>query len=277
MIHTYELYAIRYATNGRRQPHENFMYPAPPDLHDGPMPMDFFVWLAVGERRTVLIDSGAGAGTCQARGHDFLRCPTEGLAQLRVDPAAIHDVITTHLHWDHAGNFEKFPNARFHLQTREAQHAVGPCICSPFLRRPFDVEQVCSFVRTLYKGRVAFHEGEAEIAPGITVHHVGGHTQGLQIVRVMTRRGWVVVASDAMHYYANDEMGTPFPVLVNVPEYFNGLSLCHRLADSADHVVAGHDPAVMAIYPAVSPQTESIALRLDVMPKNNKRTARMSG
>ena len=276
MTAIYELYAIRYATNGRRQRHENFMYPAP-DPHDGPMPMDFFVWVAVGAGRTILIDSGASASTCSTRGHDFLRCPTEGLAQLRIDPAAINDVITTHLHWDHAGNFEKFPNARFHLQTREAQHAVGPCICSPFLRRPFDVEQICAFVRTLYGGRVAFHDGEEEIAPGITVHHVGGHTQGLQFVRVMTRRGWVVVASDAMHYYANGETGIPFPVVVNVPEYMNGLSLVHRLADSADHVIAGHDPAVMAMYPAVSPQLQGIALRLDVMPEMKQEAARKQG
>jgi glyoxylase-like metal-dependent hydrolase (beta-lactamase superfamily II) len=250
------------------------MYPAP-DPHDGVMPMDFFVWVAVGGGRTILIDSGASAATCTARGHDFLRCPTEGLAQMKIDPASINDVITTHLHWDHAGNFEKFPNARFHLQTREAHHAVGPCICSPFLRRPFDVEQICSFVRTLYGGRVAFHEGEAEIAPGITVHHVGGHTQGLQIVRVMTRRGWVVVASDAMHYYANGETGTPFTVVVNVAEYMDGLSLVNRLADSAEHVIAGHDPAVMAMYPAISPELHEFVLRLDVMPKCNQQAAGM--
>jgi glyoxylase-like metal-dependent hydrolase (beta-lactamase superfamily II) len=275
MMNTYELYAIRYATNGRRQRHENFMYPVP-DPHDGPMPMDFFIWAAVGEGRTVLIDSGADANTCKTRGHDFLRCPTEGLAQLRIDPAEIHDVITTHLHWDHAGNFDKFPKARFHLQTRETQYAIGPCMCSPFLKRPFDVEQVCSFVRALYGGRVAFHNGEEEIAPGITVHHVGGHTQGLQIVRVMTRRGWVVVASDAMHYYANDETGTPFPVVVNVAEYMDGLSLMHRLAESADHVIAGHDPAVLSMYPAVSAQSEGLAVRLDVMPENKTDAARRS-
>lgn len=273
MTNTYELYAIRYATNGRRQRYENFMHPVP-DPHNGPMPMDFFVWVAVGAGRTILIDSGASASTCTRRGHDFLRCPTEGLAQLKIDPAAVHDVITTHLHWDHAGNFEKFPDARFHLQTREIQQAVGPCICNPFLQRPFDVEQVCEVVRTLYGGRVAFHDDEAEIAPGITVHHVGGHTQGLQIVRVMTRRGWVVVASDAMHYYENDETGTPFSVVVSVPEYMNGLSLVHRLADSDDHVIAGHDPAVLGMYPAVSPELQDIVLRLDVMPNRKQQAAR---
>jgi hypothetical protein len=62
-----------------------------------------------------------------------------------------------------------------------------------------------------------------------------------------------------------------------VPEYLQGLSLVHRLADSADHIIAGHDPAVMEMYPAVSPQLQSIALQLDVMPATNQQTARMSG
>ena len=35
---------------------------------------------------------------------------------------------------------------------------------------------------------------EAEIAPGLTVHLVGGHCAGQEIVRVRTRRGWVVLA-----------------------------------------------------------------------------------
>jgi uncharacterized NAD-dependent epimerase/dehydratase family protein len=80
-----------------------------------------------------------------------------------------------------------------------------------------------------------------------------------------------------MHYYANGETGIPFPVIVNVPEYMNGLSLVHRLADSPDHVVAGHDPAVMAMYPAVSPGLQDIVLRLDTMPKDKQQAARRQG
>ena len=38
---------------------------------------------------------------------------------------------------------------------------------------------------------------EAEIRPLVTLHRVGGHSMGMQVVRVRTRRGWVVVASDA--------------------------------------------------------------------------------
>ena len=41
-------------------------------------------------------------------------------------------------------------------------------------------------VRHVYQGQVAFHSGDAEFAPGITLHLVGGHTLGIQSVRIRT-------------------------------------------------------------------------------------------
>jgi hypothetical protein len=46
-----------------------------------------------------------------------------------------------------------------------------------------------------------FHDGDEEIQPGLSVHLIGGHTMGIQSVRVMTRNGWLVLASDASHYF----------------------------------------------------------------------------
>lgn len=260
---TYELFAVRYATNPRRTRRESFL--PSPDEHDGPMPMDFFFWVAVSPARTVLVDAGAPEATCRARGHDFLRHPVDGLAALGRRPADVTDVIVTHLHWDHAGNFEAFPGARIHLHPQEMAHATGPSMCHPYLRRPYDVDQVCALVRAVYGGRVAYTASEQEIAPGLKVHHVGGHTPGLQIVSVNTARGTVIVASDAMHYYANRERGVPFAVVTSIPDYLAALGRIASLAPSWDHVVAGHDPLVLSLYPAAS-ATPGIA-RLDVPPR----------
>ena len=84
----------------------------------------------------------------------------------------------------------------------------------PVMRWPFDEEDVVAMVRRVFAGRVVFHDGDEEIAPGVSLHHVGGHTMGMQIVRVETRRGVVVLASDASHLYAN--IGVPcIPVALN--------------------------------------------------------------
>src|SRR5579883_3164890 len=103
-------------------------------------------------------------------------------------------------------------------------------------------------------------------APGFSIRRVGGHTPGMQIVRLMTRRGWVVVASDAMHFYANRETAVPFAILVDVPDYMAAWQVLDRLADSPDHIIPGHDPRVRAIYPPAKPGLEGTAVRLDVMP-----------
>jgi glyoxylase-like metal-dependent hydrolase (beta-lactamase superfamily II) len=118
----------------------------------------------------------------------------------------------------------------------------------------------------IYTDRAVFHDGDTELVSGLTLHRVGGHSAGLQIVRVWTRRGWVVVASDAAHLYANFEQRRPFPIVYSVAEMLEGFSLLYRLADSPNHIVPGHDPLVMKYYPAVKPELQGIAVRLDVEP-----------
>jgi len=170
----YELFAIRYATrDARRGAH--FIGGDP---HDGPMPMDYFVWVAKGGGRTFVIDTGFNAEVSEKRKRTFLRCPVEALAALGIDANAVEDVILTHLHYDHVGNFDQFPKARFHLQERELAYATGRYMHYPRLSHSFEVEDVCGIVRLNYAGRVMFYNGDAELAPGLTVHAVGGHSAG---------------------------------------------------------------------------------------------------
>src|SRR5690606_28048223 len=129
------------------------------------------------------------------------------------------------------------PAATFHIQDAEPAYATGRCMCHAPLRLPYDVEDVVNLVRKVYAGRVAFHDGTAQLAPGLSVHLIGGHTAGLQAVRVLTRRGWVVLASDASHLYGNMLRGIPFPVVYNVGDMLEGHRAVRALADSDDHVV----------------------------------------
>ena len=66
---------------------------------------------------------------------------------------------------------------------------TGACMCHPHLRRPFDVEDVVSAVRALYADRLRFHKGTTEIAPGGTLHLIGGHSGGLLCLRGPTPSG----------------------------------------------------------------------------------------
>jgi glyoxylase-like metal-dependent hydrolase (beta-lactamase superfamily II) len=255
----YEVYAIKYAHHERRAS-ENFIGGDP---HDGPMPLDYFVWLIRAAGREIVVDTGFSAAVAARRQRRHLRCPTEGLSLLDVDSSKVKDVVITHLHYDHVGNFDLFPAATFHLQDREMQYATGRHMAQPVFSGAFDVEDVVGMVRNAYAGRVRFHDGDAEIAPGVSLHFVGGHTMGLQVVRVATRRGHVVLASDASHLYANMEQVRPFPIVFSVADMVQGYARLRALADSPAHIIPGHDPLVLERYPAPSAGLQGIAARLD--------------
>lgn len=127
--------------------------------------------------------------------------------------------------------------------------ATGPCMCDPELQAPFTVDHVCEMVRHVYSGRVKFHNGDAEVAPGVTLHRIGGHSAGLQAVRVMTATGPLCLASDAAHYYENFEAGLLFPIVYDKAVMLEGFKRIVDLGGSADRVIPGHDPLVRQRYP----------------------------
>ena len=132
------------------------------------------------------------------------------------------------------------------------------------LSHSFTVDHVAELVRAVHDGRVVFHAGDDELADGLWVHLVGGHTDGLQVVRVRTEGGWLVLASDATHYYENFETGRPMPIVFDVGAMLEGFETLRRLASPSDAVIPGHDPAVLQRYPPAAAGLDGIAARLDL-------------
>ncbi|MGE3856366.1 MAG: N-acyl homoserine lactonase family protein [Dehalococcoidia bacterium] len=263
MTETYRLYAIKY---GHREAtrKEHFLGGDPDG--DRPMPMDYFVWLAQSEAHTFVIDTGFAKAVGDARGRQQIRQPAECFRLLGVEAADVRDVIITHLHYDHIGTVDDFPNATIHIQQKEVEFVVGPAMLTD-ARHAFEPHEIDMVVRALHAGRVDLIDGAAELAPGLSVHFVGGHTGGTQVVRVHTERGWVVLASDSSHYYENFEADRPFSIAWEPDRVRAGFRALRALADSEQHIVPGHDPMVLDRYPAPSAELEGIAVRLDVMPK----------
>jgi glyoxylase-like metal-dependent hydrolase (beta-lactamase superfamily II) len=257
----HQIFAVRYAHLERTATH-NFLGG---DSHDGPMPLDYFVWAIVSPDRTIVVDTGFDAEQAKQRGRTLVRPVDEGLRAIGIAHEQVTDVVITHMHYDHSGNHHLFPEARMHLQDAEMRYCTGRSMTHAQLRAPFEAEDVVSMVRRVFNERVVFHDGDAELTPGITLHRVGGHTPGLQVLRVSSSRGPVVLASDAAHFYANLEQGRPFPILDNVTDYLEAQRKIRKLAASDAHIIPGHDPQVLVRYPRARADVADI-VRLDLPP-----------
>jgi len=242
----WQVHALRYAERNARTRRDSFLFD---DRHDTPHPMDYFIWLLRCESEVILVDTGYDGAEAAARGRPILIDPVAALAPFGLGPADITRVIVTHMHYDHAGGLHLFPEARLHIQAAEMAYATGPCMCHGALRAPFSAGHVCEAIRRLYSGRVVFHDGDAEVAVGVTVHRIGGHSRGLQAVRVRTEAGWLVLASDAAHYYENIAARSPFPIVVDLEDMLLGFDRLKSLATTPALIVPGHDPLVTWLFP----------------------------
>ncbi len=260
---TYEVYALRYASV-ERTASSNFLHS---DMHEGSMPLDFYFWVIRNEDHLVVVDTGFSECSAQQRNRKFEYHPEELLKTLNINTEEVQNLVLTHLHYDHAGNVKAFPNARIHIQEAEVNFATGRYMCFHSLRLFFSADDVVTIIHKLYDDKVQFHDGFSEIYPGIEVYKIGGHTAGLQIVRVWTRRGWLVLASDAMHYYQNYEQENPFPGILDVGQMLEGYRIIRKLVESDRHIIPGHDPLVAKYYPGFN--NHPSIFRLDSEPEIN--------
>ena len=242
----WEVYAVKYADREDRTRNDSFMFATD---HDTGHPMDYFVWVLRCGTEVILVDTGYDEAEGDMRSRPIHHSPAKAIEALGLSADAITKVIITHLHYDHAGTLADFPNARFYLQAAEMAHATGPCMCSDVLRMPFTGSHICHAVKALYSGRVEFFDGDGQVAEGVTAHCVGGHSKGLQAVRVKTASGWLCLASDATHYYENFMTRKPFPIVVDIEQMLKGFDKITALASDISLVVPGHDPMVRSLFP----------------------------
>ncbi|MEP4198547.1 MAG: N-acyl homoserine lactonase family protein [Aliishimia sp.] len=262
MSEHWQVHAIKYAERNERTRSDSFLFDDHPAAAHG---MDYFVWVLQNRDQTILVDTGYDQSEANRRNRPILRDPALAIAPLGVSAENINTVIITHLHYDHAGGLDRYPNATFHLQESEMAYATGPCMCHDTLQMPFTVDHVCEMVRHVYAGRVVFHSGSGQVAPGVRVHRLGGHSRGLQIVEVDTDLGPLILASDASHYWENYVSSKAFPIVVDLEDMLSGFKQLLTLGKgNIGHIIPGHDPLVQSHYGLSGPQ--DFIWRLDKGP-----------
>jgi glyoxylase-like metal-dependent hydrolase (beta-lactamase superfamily II) len=165
-----------------------------------------------GPERTFLVDTGIG-DKFTAKHRSIYRVenavlPDEALRRAGFDPETVTDVILTHLHFDHAGGATRadgtptFPQARYHVQRAQFEWARTPTPKDRASFRPTD------FLPLYKEDRLALVEGEIEIADGIRLIPIDGHTRGMQLVHVSDGSSELLYAADLVP--TRDHFRTPF-------------------------------------------------------------------
>jgi len=110
-------------------------------------------------------------------------------------------------------------------------------------------------------GRLTLAGRSCQVAPGIELTQVGGHTPGQAIVTVATGTGPVILASDAVHYYEELERDRPFAIVSNLADMYSAFDQIREMgAEPGARIVAGHDPLVAERFGARAGSDDVILL-----------------
>ncbi|NOZ36873.1 MAG: MBL fold metallo-hydrolase [Gammaproteobacteria bacterium] len=185
-----------------------------------PAPINAF--LLQSDDATILVDAGLGGLDMMGPGFGQI---SAGLTALGLAPSDIDTLVMTHAHADHIGgmigaNGAAFPNAE--LVVTGAEHAFWTD-AGIMAQVPDEVKsafQLAQAVFGAYAGRIKLVESGAEIAPGVTMEIVPGHTMGHAVLHIDGGDRQLLMVTDAVHSIdlqtALPEQGTMFdtdPVL----------------------------------------------------------------
>ncbi len=241
--------AARYGTLETTLADAYYRWPAYGDP-DGPARLDYYFWIVRSGAETILVDTGFDPAVGARRGRTCLIEPAEAMERLGVTPDTVSRVMLTHLHYDHTGNLDRFPDAELLVPAVELDFWLGPMGRRGQFADHVEEADLDLLRAAVDDGRVRRLVGGEEIADGVHAMHLGGHSPGQMALAVFGTGAGVVLASDAVHFYDELERERPFAVIANLAEMYEAYDELREVAGGG-HIVPGHDPAVMDRYPRV--------------------------
>src|SRR5215217_6631297 len=153
------------------------------------------------------------------------------LAALGLEPEDIDILVSTHFHFDHAGNHADFGDARIVVQREAFEYSKAHH--DPFTRDLWDLPHL----------RYELIDGDMELVPGVELIKTSGHAPGhMSLLVRLPMTGPVLLAIDAISTFENlttDNWGT-------AADPGAARESAHRLAALAEReaalLVTGHDP-----------------------------------
>jgi glyoxylase-like metal-dependent hydrolase (beta-lactamase superfamily II) len=244
-----EILAVRYGhrVTTRAESYLNFHLYAEPDAK---IDIDYYFWVIrepAGE-----VDTGFAPQVGDRRRRAHHTTPADALPALGIDPENVTAIVITHAHWDHIGNIRQFPHAQLVMTEAEYDFWTSPLAARAHFAANAEPDEIALLSQARKEDRVTLFTGQRAIAPGVELIEVGGHTPGQLIVAATTAGGaTAVLASDALHFYAEAEQDRPFAIVADLPAMYRAYDTLNGLAGQpGTHLVAGHDPLVSQRFAA---------------------------
>jgi glyoxylase-like metal-dependent hydrolase (beta-lactamase superfamily II) len=216
---------------------------------DATFTISYFFWVVRGPHDVLLLDTGFDQPVAARRGQELVAPMRECLAAAEVDPGEVGTIVLSHLHFDHVGNLELFPQAELVVQAAELEFWSDPIALRPQFASVAERSYLDTVARADAAGRIRRITGDTTLAPGITAISLPGHTPGQQGLRIDGADHGVVLASDAVHYYDELRHDMTFVIVHDVAEMYRSYDRLRAYETSGDVVVPGHDTEVLDRFP----------------------------
>lgn len=210
-----------------------------------------------GKQHVVLVDCGFQNDHWLTRyAFSSWEDPKDVLGRVGFSPEDVDTILVTHMHFDHMGNFEAFPNAKLYIQLDEYT-GWSKAVCSShqheteeekeWVFTSFDPADLMRAAQGVSDGRVKFITGDEEILPGITARLAkDSHTFGSQWFEVNTHNGPFIAAGDIVYWYSNIER--MWPPGYHQGNAFNQIDVYRQMRsvvkNKFERIIPGHDAEI---------------------------------
>ncbi|MCW2953827.1 MAG: Zn-dependent hydrolase, glyoxylase [Conexibacter sp.] len=204
--------------------------------------------------RTILFDTGCHPDAMKGRWtprladtFSFRAEPEQTLeaqlALLGLTPAAVTDVVLSHLHMDHAGNVEALRHAKVWVHRGELEFALAESLTTPDYTGPY-----ISADWLLPDLDWRYVHGPAVVDRGVEVFPLRGHAPGVLCMQVELASGTFLFPSDSV--YMRESLGPPPCAPGVIHDSVGFRETVDRITYLRDHhdatIVFPHDPEQLA-------------------------------
>lgn len=241
-------YTITPMLMGRFVQHEKSAFTYKKDFGVG-LDAPLFTFLVQGDGKNILFDCGPESPElAPLKTHRTITehvSLSEKLAQIGLQTTDIDAVVLSHLHWDHSYNLELFPDKPIYVQSEEIRAALTPMPCE---EHNYNVKDGNGLPQWLagYESMVRL-EGDFQLADGLRIVTLPGHSPGLHGLLVDTAKGRYMLASDHYPLIENFRAGIPAGSHTSLRQWYQSHE---KVRQMADFVLPGHDDYVLeqAVY-----------------------------